>query len=135
VSIGRRAVRLNLDRHHREELAMRFMLLLYVNDRPEPDTPGAAEAYPAIMAFHRECQKRGVLVAADPLRDPGSATTVRRRGGRTLVTDGPFAETREWLGGYFLLDCRDRDEALELAELCPVSDGGSVEVRPLLERS
>jgi hypothetical protein len=113
---------------------VRYMLLLYVNDRPALDAPEAEATFAPIIAFQRECRERGVLVASGPLEQPDSAATVRRRGGRTLVTDGPFAETREWLGGYFLLDCRDRDEALELAARCPVAESGSVEVRPLLVR-
>jgi hypothetical protein len=112
---------------------MRFMLLLYVTDRPQPGTPEAAEAFPAIKAFHAECQARGVLLAADPLQDPDTATTVRVRDGRPVHTDGPFTETKEWLGGYFILDCRDLDEALELAAECPTAKTGSVEVRPILE--
>jgi hypothetical protein len=83
--------------------------------------------------FHGECESRGVLVAADPLEPPSTATTLRERGGRVVRSAGPFAETREWLGGYFLLDCRDEDEALELAELCPTARDGSVEVRALVD--
>jgi hypothetical protein len=112
---------------------MRFMLLLYVTDRPQPGTPEAAQAFPAIKAFNEECRERGVLLAADPLQDPDTATTVRVRDSRTVQTDGPFAETKEWLGGYFILDCRDLDEALELAARCPTAGTGSVEVRPILE--
>jgi hypothetical protein len=113
---------------------MKFMLLLYVDDdRPEPGTPEAAAAFEAISAFHRECRDRGVLVASDPLREPDTATTVRVRDGRTLRTDGPFSETKEWLGGYFVLDCRDLDEALEMALRCPTAHTGSVEVRPIID--
>jgi hypothetical protein len=113
---------------------MRYMLLLYIEDRPQPDAPDAGEYYGALMAFHAECRKRGVLVDTDPLQAPSAASTVRVRGGKVLQTDGPFAETSEWLGGYFLLECRDDQEALELARLCPVSTQGSVEVRPIWER-
>jgi hypothetical protein len=112
---------------------MRYMLLLYGPDRPRPGTPEATEYFRAVMDFHRECRERGVLVSSDPLLDPDQATTVRVRGGRVLRTDGPFAETTEWLGGYFVLDCRDLDEALELAERCPTAAYGSVEVRPVME--
>ena len=111
---------------------MRFMLLLYVTDRPTPGTPEAAEAFSAIMAFNEECRARGVLVASDPLLEPDTAQTVRVREGAVLRTDGPFAETTEWLGGYFIVDCKDRDEALELAARCPTAHSGSVEVRPIL---
>lgn len=105
---------------------MRYMLLLYVTDRPKSGTR-------EMSAFHRECEERGVLLAADPLYPPDTATTVRERDGKVLNLDGPFAETAEWLGGYFMLDCRDLDEALEIAALCPTAKHGSVEVRPLLE--
>jgi len=112
---------------------MRFMLLLYVTDRPQPGTAEAAQAFPEIMAFNEECRARGVLVAADPLQDPDTATTVRVRDGRAMNTDGPFSETKEWLGGYFMLDCRDLDEALDLAARCPTAKTGSVEIRPVLD--
>jgi hypothetical protein len=69
-----------------------------------------------------------VLVAADPLHRPETATTVRVRDGKALNIDGPFAETAEWLGGYFMLECRDLDEALELAARHPTAKNGSVEV-------
>ncbi|MFL5825205.1 MAG: YciI family protein, partial [Thermoleophilaceae bacterium] len=78
-------------------------------------------------------KRRGVLIASDPLQPPDTATTVHTEDGELLTTDGPFAETTEWLGGFFMLDCDDLDEALELARLCPVARYGKVEVRPLLE--
>jgi len=112
---------------------MRYMLL-YLESRPEPGTPEAERALTDIVAFNQECRERGVLVASGPLQEPATATTVRVRDGRTLTTDGPYAEVKEWLGGYFLLDCRDLDEALELAARCPTAASGSVEVRPLLDR-
>jgi hypothetical protein len=113
---------------------MHFMLLLYIEDRPQPGAPSAAEYYGELMAFHGHCRERGVLVAADPLAEPSTATTIRQRAGKVLRTDGPFAETSEWLGGYFLVDCRDQQEAVELARSCPVAKAGSVEVRPVLDR-
>jgi hypothetical protein len=113
---------------------MRHLLLLYLTDRPEPGTPEGAAALAAVVAFNQQCRDRGVLLASEPLQHPASARTVRIRDGRTLRTDGPFAETKEWLAGYFLLDC-DLDEALELAANCPTARTGSVEVRPILERS
>jgi hypothetical protein len=106
------------------------MLLLYVSDRPQPGTPEAAEMFGEVMAFHEECAERGVLVSSDPLLE--RATRVRVRDGRPLRTDGPFAEAKEWLGGYFLLEC-DEATALELAERCPTARDGVVEVRQVLE--
>jgi hypothetical protein len=112
---------------------MRYILLLYVNDRPQPGTPEGVSLYSELMAFHRECRARGVLLGSNPLFEPDRAVTIRRRGGRTVRTDGPFAETTEWLGGYFLVDCPTFDDARELAALCPTSRYGSVELRPLME--
>jgi hypothetical protein len=113
---------------------VQYMLLLYVSERPEPGTLEAAEAFGAIRAFHQKCADRGVLVASDPLEPPASATTVRVSDGRTIATDGPFVETKEWLGGYFIVDCASREEALELAARCPTARDGTVEVRPIVER-
>jgi hypothetical protein len=113
---------------------MRYMLLLYVGDRPQPGTPEGDELFEAIRAFYAECRDRGVLVASDPLLGPETATSIRVRGGKTLTTDGPFAETTEWLGGYFIVDCPTHEEAVELAALCPTARTGTVEVRQLMAR-
>jgi hypothetical protein len=115
-----------------EERALNYMLLLYVDDRPGPGTPEAAAVTCSLMAYRDELVTQGVLVAADPLAPPGTATTIRERAGRVATTDGPFAETREWLGGYFIVDCADLDDALRLAALCPVVATGAVEVRPIV---
>jgi hypothetical protein len=112
---------------------VRYMLLIYGCNRPEPGDPGFEAALEQVNAFAEECRRRGVFVAGDPLRPVSTATTVRVRDGETLMTDGPFAETREQLGGYYVLDCRNLDEALELAALCPMARQGCVEVRPLAE--
>jgi hypothetical protein len=109
-----------------------YMLLLYVEDRPAPGTREAAAARAAMVAYRDELIARGLLVASDPLAPPRSATTLRERGGRLTTTDGPFAETREWLGGYVIVDCADLDEAMRLAALCPTVATGAVEVRPLM---
>jgi hypothetical protein len=108
------------------------MLLLYVQHRPSPGTPEAAAATGGLMAYRDELAAQGVLVASDPLAPPRSATTLRERDGRLVMTDGPFAETREWLGGYFIVDCADLDDALRLAALCPTAATGAVEVRPII---
>jgi hypothetical protein len=91
------------------------------------------EALTRVNAFADECRRRGALVAGDPLQGEHTATTVSVREGRTLITDGPFLETHEHLGGYYILDCKDLDEALELAALCPMAQQGSIEVRPLVQ--
>ncbi|NIH83665.1 YciI family protein [Amycolatopsis granulosa] len=111
---------------------MRYLLMIYDCDRPEPDDPGFAGALARVAAFADELRRRNALVSGDPVADERSATTVAVRDGRTLITDGPFAETHEHLGGYYVLDCRDLDEALELAALCPMAETGTIEVRPLV---
>ncbi|NIH80632.1 YciI family protein [Amycolatopsis viridis] len=110
---------------------MRYLLMIYDCDRPEPGDPGFAGALARVAAFADELRRRNALVSGDPVADEHSATTVAVRDGRTLITDGPFAETHEHLGGYYVLDCRDLDEALELAALCPMAETGTIEVRPL----
>lgn len=112
---------------------MRYLMLIYNCDRPEPTDPGFAEALARVTAFADECRRRGALVAGDALHREDTATTVSVREGRTLITDGPFVETHEHLGGYYVLDCADLDEALELAALCPMAETGSIEVRPLVQ--
>lgn len=108
------------------------MLLLYVEDRSLPGSAEARAATGALIAYHDELAEQGVLVASGPLAPPRSATTLRERNGRLVMTDGPFAETREWLGGYFIVRCDDLDAALRLAALCPTVARGAVEVRPLM---
>lgn len=110
---------------------MRYILLLYGCDRPEPGDPRFETVLRRLNLFVEECRKRGAFVAADALKPVSCATTVRIRDGRTLITDGPFAETHEQLGGYCIVECRGLDDALELAALCPTANEGSVEVRPI----
>ncbi|MCI2422645.1 YciI family protein [Saccharopolyspora sp. K220] len=110
---------------------MQYMLLIYGCQRPEPDDPGFAEALARVNAFADECRRRGVFVSGHPLQAEHTATTVSVRDGRTLITDGPYAETHEHLGGAYVLDCRNLDEALELAAMCPMAEQGGIEVRPI----
>jgi hypothetical protein len=112
---------------------MRYMLLIYECDRPEPGDPRFEDSLERVNRFVEECRRRGVLRGGDPLQPESSATTVRVRDGQTLIVDGPFAEIHEQLGGYYIVDCRDLDEALELAALCPMAEEGSIEVRPVAE--
>jgi hypothetical protein len=83
--------------------------------------------------FSDEVVTRGVMRGAQRLRPTSAATTVRVRDGKTLTTDGPFAETKEQLGGFYLLDCKDLDEALSYAAKIPSARHGSIEVRPVWE--
>lgn len=113
---------------------MKYMMLIYgVEDDSVSREERAAVAaqHHALMA---ETHARGLLVGADPLYPTSSATTVRVSDGKPLVTDGPFAETKEQLAGYYVLDCKDLDEALEWAAKIPTScrgGAGCVEVRPI----
>jgi hypothetical protein len=116
---------------------VKYMALIY-GDHEAWDGASPADkerTYGAYRAFAEEASSRGAMQGGDELQSPTTATTVRVRGDETLVTDGPFAETKEQLGGYFLLECESLDEAIELAAKIPAaSNGGAVEVRPLVER-
>ena len=111
---------------------MKYMALIYGNEEAwdalsEEEQQRVAQRY---MALGRE----PVTVGGDELQDPDTATTIRVRDGETLTTDGPFAETKEQLGGYYLIDCASLDEALEFAARIPAAERGAVEVRPVVER-
>ncbi len=117
---------------------MRYLLLIYQTE-PAPDVELPAEAIQAqtaaYAAFTRDVRERGVMLAGEALQSIATATTVRVREGRTLVTDGPFAETKEQLGGFYLFECADLDEAVELAARIPGAERGSIEIRPVWEQS
>jgi hypothetical protein len=111
---------------------MKYMLLMYWNQADVPQTPEEQQAIvPAWMALLQETKAEGVLVDNNGLAPSSNATSVRVREGKTLVTDGPFAETHEQLGGYFLLDLPNLDEALKWAAKIPAARYGTIEVRPL----
>ncbi len=112
---------------------MKYMLLMYANESAVPSTPEAQQAIgPQVwFALMDEMKAAGVLLSNTGLSPVANATTVRVREGKTLITDGPFAETHEQLGGFFLVECKDLDEALRWAEKIPHAKYGSVEVRPL----
>jgi hypothetical protein len=112
---------------------MKYMLLMYADESVELKTPEAQQdvALPVWIALMEEMKAAGVLISNNGLSPVANATTVRVREGKTLITDGPFAETHEQLGGFFLLECKDLDEALRWAEKIPHAKYGSVEVRPL----
>jgi hypothetical protein len=107
---------------------VQYMLLIYSNENGDPPEEDVIKRY---GAFTQEVQESGKLVTADRLRPIADATTVRIRGGETLVTDGPFAETKEQLGGYYVLECENIDEALTYAAKIPAAEHGSIEVRPV----
>jgi hypothetical protein len=116
------------------------MLLIYNKEEHFKDrtTEEAKQAMPRHWALQDDARRRGIFLAADPLHAPDTAKTVRLRGGKTVTTDGPFAETKEQLAGYYMLDCTDEAEALEwAAKIRSVGCGGesSVEVRQIFEVS
>jgi hypothetical protein len=93
-----------------------------------------AAVMPEWIALFDELDARGKRLASNELDTTNTAKTVRVRDGQTLVTDGPYAETKEQLGGYFLLECENLDEAIELAAKVPLAQRGTIEVRPVAER-
>jgi hypothetical protein len=113
---------------------MRFMCFLHVaeDSMPQPGTPEADELYGEYFSVTEAMAKAGVLVDSAPLQPVHAATTVRVRSGETLLTDGPYAELKEQLGGYTLLECADLDEALRWAAKIPAAVLGAVEVRPVI---
>jgi hypothetical protein len=114
---------------------MRYLLLIYTQERFEADlTPGEQDSVmEAYFAFSREAREAGVMLSGEALQPTATATTVRVREGKTLTADGPFAETKEQLGGYYMLECPNLDEAIEWAAKIPGARHGSVEIRPLVE--
>jgi hypothetical protein len=114
---------------------MRYLALIYTDEAtmPAPGTAGFGEMMAGYGAFGEEATKRGALSGGDALLPSTTATTVRVRGGEVLTTDGPYAETKEQLGGYYLLTCPDLDAAIELAAMIPGASDGAVEVRPVME--
>jgi hypothetical protein len=113
---------------------MRYLLLIY--EEP-PATPPTDEEWAAIMpaynAFGAWVAERGWMQGGEALQDVSTATTVSVRDGRRIVTDGPFAETKEHLGGYYLIDAPSLDDAIEAAARIPGATSGKVEIRPIME--
>ncbi len=110
---------------------MQYMLLIYETEGRDRSSQEYAQLMREYMAFTEDIVKSGNFKAGDPLEPTSSATTVRVRNGKTLVTDGPFAETKEQLGGYYLVEAKDLDEAIALAARIPAVRTGSIEVRPV----
>jgi hypothetical protein len=113
---------------------MKYMVLLYgeANAGPAPGTPEFMQMLDEFHSATTAMADGGVLLDSSPLQPPQTATTVRVRNGETQLTDGPFAEIKEQLGGYYILDCSDLDTALRYAAMIPSAKYGSVEVRPLM---
>lgn len=111
---------------------MKYMLLIYHEEHALDEAEREA-CYVESTQFAHQLKANGQYLAASPLQPTAMATSVRVRDGKRFVTDGPFAETREQLGGYFLIDAKDLDEAIGIAEKIPMSRKGTVEVRPVID--
>jgi hypothetical protein len=111
---------------------MKYMLLIYLDERALSETE-RQECYGESTQLAHQLQSSGQYRGANPLYPTAMATSVRVRDGKRLVTDGPFAETREQLGGYFLVDAKDLDQAIGIAARIPMARKGTVEVRPVIE--
>jgi hypothetical protein len=111
---------------------MKYLLLIYVDEQLLSETEREA-CYEESSHLAHELNQGGQYLSCAPLYPVSTATSVRMREGKRLVTDGPFAETREQLGGYFLVDAENLDEALSIASRIPAARQGTVEVRPVIE--
>jgi len=114
---------------------MRYLLMICTDESADVATSPeeAAASMAEYGAFMEELGARGVLQGGERLRPTSDATTVRVRDNETVTSDGPFAETKEQIGGYFVIDCKDLDEAIEIAAKIPGARIGSIEVRPIWE--
>jgi hypothetical protein len=114
---------------------MRYAMLIYTQetspgDMPEEEMNAVMNAY---IGFTDNVRQKGIMSAGEALQPIATATSVRVRSGETLTSDGPFAETKEQLGGFYILDCKDLDEAIEYAARIPGASFGTIEVRPIQE--
>ena len=112
---------------------MKYLMLLYGNPIPEPGTPEARKLSADWAEARQAMTDAGVLIECSPLQPASASTTVRVRDGETLTTDGPFAETKEWMSGFYVVDFDSLDQALKAAAMVPSAKYGSVEVRPVAE--
>jgi hypothetical protein len=117
---------------------MRYAILIYdtetANPSPEPPDPAiVGEVMSAYSGYTQMLKDRGAYLGGEALQPNPTATTLRLKDGQTVTTDGPFAETKEGLGGFYLIEAKDLDEALALAAQCPGIRAGAIEVRPIWE--
>jgi hypothetical protein len=111
---------------------MKYMLLIYLDEQSLSETE-RQDCYVESTQLAHQLKANGQYLAANPLDSVATATSVRVRNGKRQVTDGPFAETREQLGGYFLIDAKNLDEAIAVAAKIPMARKGTIEVRPVVE--
>ena len=111
---------------------MKDMLLVYMDEQAMTNEE-RQHCYVESAQLTQDLNAKGQYVAAGPLHSVSTATSVRMREGKRLVTDGPFAETREQLGGYYIVEARDLDEAMAIAERIPPAKYGTIEIRPMME--
>jgi hypothetical protein len=113
---------------------MKYLLLIYENEAGFASLPEAEQGkiFGEYMDYTRRIKKNGNYIGGEALEPVSTATTVRIKDGKTLTTDGPFAETREQLGGYYLVEAKDLDQAIELAKGIPAVRTGCIEVRPIM---
>ena len=112
---------------------MKYLLLIYLDEKHPLSEAERQACYAESIELARQLDANGQYLGANPLHPTTMATSVRVRDGKRLVTDGPFAETREQLGGYFLIEAKDLDEAINVAAKIPMARNGTVEVRPVIE--
>ena len=113
---------------------MKYMLLVYLDENAMNEAE-RADCYVKSAQLAQDIHAKGQFLDASPLHPTATATSVRVRDGRNIVTDGPFAETREQLGGYYLIEGKNLDEAIRIAERIPGAKWGTVEIRPVMEIS
>jgi hypothetical protein len=112
---------------------MQYMILIYEDEKEWAKMPEAEmnKVFAEFMQYSKDLGASGGLIGGASLQPTATATTVRVRGGKTSTTDGPFAETKEQLGGYYIIEAKNLDDAIKWAAKCPSSAAGSIEVRPL----
>jgi hypothetical protein len=114
---------------------MRFMMIMYPGPMDEEDWAPSADDVAAMSKYNEELGKAGVLLSLDGLQPPGEGARVRFQGGKATVTDGPFSEAKEVVGGYWLIQAKSKEEAVEWASRCPAREADFIEVRRVYEMS
>jgi hypothetical protein len=112
---------------------MKYMLMMYFEENSAINPEQREQCYKESAVFAQKLHEKGKFLGASPLQPTSTATSLRLQDGQRVVTDGPFAETREQLGGFFLIDAKDLDEAIDIASRAPAGQYGTVEIRPLVE--